>query len=197
MSSPVCGAPVPEAFLPLEIESSDERKVVVGDLWLERPCLFLFLRHFGCIGCAENVRQVAPRLPELQRMQTRTVFIGCGAPFFIEPFRERHNLLHAPVELYSDLSLETYRAVGLAYGLWGGFRPRSLLEMGKAFVAGNQQGEVQGDLRQHAGAMLVDTDGVVRFYHRNESVGDHVSVPAMVRAVTALWLGRKAQGVSS
>jgi len=190
------GDQVPTSLLPLEVESSQEVKVAIGDLWSERPCLVVFLRHFGCIGCAENVRGLAPRLPELERLGTRTVFIGCGAPLFIEPFRERHNLLHTPVELYSDVALRTYQAVGLAYGLWGGFRPRSLVEMGSAFLRGNQSQAIQGDKRQHAGAMLVDTTGVIRFFHRNESLGDHASVTEMVRAATALRFAPSSVGVS-
>ena len=179
--------PVPEDLGVLCVEGVGGTSHPVGVFWEDQPCLLVFLRHFGCIGCSENVRELAPRLPELKRLGIRTVLIGCGAPLFIPPFQERHNLLHAPVELYSDPDLATYRAAGLAYGLWEGFRPRSLIEMGRAFTQGNVQKAIQGDLRQHAGAMLIDQKGTVRFYHRNERVGDHASLPALMQVALTLW----------
>ena len=178
---------VPEALSSLEVQGADGSAHVLRDFWAGQPCLLVFLRHFGCIGCSENVRELAPRLPELKRLGVRTVFIGCGAPFFIPPFQERHNLLHAPVELFSDISLETYRAAGLAYGLWEGFRPRSFVEMGRAFTQGNVQRASEGDLRQHAGAVLIDQGGCVRFYHRNQSVGDHAPLATIMQVALSLW----------
>ena len=91
---------VPEALSSLEVQRADGSAHVLRDFWAGQPCLLVFLRHFGCIGCSENVRELAPRLPELKRLGVRTVFIGCGAPFFIPPFQERHNLLHAPVSFF-------------------------------------------------------------------------------------------------
>lgn len=178
---------IPTALAALKVEDPDGAFHNVEQFWANQPCMLFFLRHFGCIGCSENVREIVPRLSELKQLGIRTIFIGCGAPLFIHPFQERHNLLHAPVELYTDTALDTYRAMGLAYGLWGGFRPRSLWEMGKAFTQGNVLRPTEGNLRQHAGAVLIDTTGRVRFYHRNQSVGDHASLPDIMQIALRLW----------
>ena len=151
----------------------------IGDLIEGQAALLLFIRHFGCIGCSENIASMSPRFSELDRLEVRTLVIGCGASNFIEGFIERHNLIESPAEFYSDATLASHKAAGLMYGLWGGFRPRALVEMGRAYVNGHVSGEHQGDIKQHAGAMFVDHQGRVKLHHRNKSLGDHVD-PARV-----------------
>ena len=117
-----------------------------------RAALLLFIRHFGCIGCSENLSLMAPRFAELSELGVRSLIIGCGAPMFIEGFKERHRLLFSPAEVYSDESLASHQAAGLMYSAWGGFRPRALYELARAFVAGNVSSQIQGDIKQQAGA---------------------------------------------
>jgi len=197
MLIPVLGAALPDAVSAATVLQSDGTPVHLASIWRDRPALIMFLRHFGCIGCAEGVRALRPALPDFERVDTAVALVGCGAPLFIEPFRERHALLFAPVAVLTDPTLAVHRALGLAYGLWGGFRPKSLWEMARSYAAGNEQGPVQGELRQHAGALLVDQAGAVRFFHRSVSVGDHPPVPALVRAAAAIWLERQAESAAS
>jgi hypothetical protein len=116
------------------------------------------------------------------------VIIGVGAPNFIEGFQERHNLLFGPAEIFVDESLNTHRSAGLTYGRWAGLGPRARFEMVRAFVNGHVSGRVQGDIQQHAGALLVDVQGVVQLYHRNRSLGDHVSGSRLVETALSMWL---------
>jgi hypothetical protein len=160
----------------------------VGELCSERCTLLLFVRHFGCIGCSENIGLLAPRFQELSDLGVRVVIIGVGAPNFIEGFQERHNLLFGPAEIFVDESLATHQAAELTYGRWAGLGPRAWVEMGRAFVSGHVSGAVQGDIQQHAGALLVDAQGVVQLYHRNRSIGDHVSGSQLVEVALAMWL---------
>ena len=107
---------------------------------------------------------------------------------FIDGFKERHNLLFSPAEVYTDPSLSSHGAAGLMYALSGGFKPKALLEMGRAFVNGHVSNGNQGDIKQQAGAVFVDQNGLVQLYHRNDSLGDHVSGQAIVDAALATWL---------
>ena len=131
----------------------------VESLLAGRASLLLFIRHFGCIGCSENISLMAPRFTELNDLGVRTLIIGCGAPMFIEGFKERHHLLFSPAEIYSDESLASHQAAGLMYSAWGGFRPKAFYEMARAFVSGNVSGDIQGDIKQQAGAIFVDEAG--------------------------------------
>ena len=47
-----------------------------------------------------------------------------------------------------------------------------MYEMIKALLKGHTQDGIKGDNWQQGGAIVTDADGVVVFYHRNETVGD-------------------------
>ena len=168
------------------LRSADGTELALGSLWTDQPSALIFVRHFGCIGCSENISLLAPRLPELVKLGFRVAIIGCGAPLFISGFRERNRLLHLPIDVFSDEKLESYQQLQLAYGFRYGLGPRGIYEMAKAFVRGHRSSNIQGDPRQQAGALLIDQEGVVQFYHRNESLGDHVSPSALVKAALTL-----------
>ena len=87
------------------VHSAIGDQTTVGELCSERCTLLLFVRHFGCIGCSENIGLLAPRFQELSGLGVRVVIIGVGAPSFIEGFQERHNLLFSPAEIFVDESL--------------------------------------------------------------------------------------------
>lgn len=173
---------LPEGLAECVVQDALGRQQTIGHLCAGRAVLLLFVRHFGCIGCAENIGLLAPRFQELADLGIRILIIGCGAPMFIEGFRERHLLLHTPAEVYVDETLAAHRAAELSYGHWGGFGPRGLLEMGRAFVRGHVPNGTQGDTKQQAGALLVDAGGTVRLHHQNRSLGDHVSGSLLVEA---------------
>ena len=168
------------------LRSGDDNELLLGSLWTDQPAALIFVRHFGCIGCSENVSLLAPRLPELVQLGFRVAIIGCGAPLFIQGFRERNRLLHLPIEVFSDEKLESYQQLRLAYGFRYGLGPRGVYEMAKAFIQGHRSSDLQGDPRQQAGALLIDQEGMVHFYHRNESLGDHVSPSALIEAALTL-----------
>ena len=179
---------IPQTLRNCVVTDSKGQEQTLGALCAERPTLMLFVRHFGCIGCSENISLMAPRFKELEALGVRVLIIGCGPSLFIDGFMERHHLLFSPVEVYSDDSLATHRAAGLMYSIWGGFSPRGLYEMARAFVAGNVSSGTEGDIKQQAGALLVDRDGVVRLYHRNESIGHHVNPSDIVDVALASWV---------
>ncbi len=65
MSTPRVGEAVPEALERCTARDSEGREVRLGSLWREQHTLLVFLRHFGCIGCTENVALLHPRFHEL------------------------------------------------------------------------------------------------------------------------------------
>jgi hypothetical protein len=60
--------------------------------------------------------------------------------------------------------------------------------MGRAFVNGHVAQSPQGDIRQQAGAILVDASGIVRFYHRNKTLGDHAKGQEIMDTALAIWV---------
>ncbi len=147
----------------------------LGDEWKSGPCLLVFLRHFGCVGCSEHVTALSPRLLELAALDVRAVFIGNGAPSMIDGFVERQALADKKVTLLTDPSLTAYRAAGFARSKWSTLGPRALVDSARALLAGHPHLSVQGDAFQQGGTLLVDRDGVVCFFHQATSLGDHPS----------------------
>ena len=147
------GQPLPSGILDSAVLDSGGTAHMFADLVDGAISVVIFLRHFGCIGCSENVRSLAPRFNELDQLGVKVFLIGCGPPAFIDGFREREGLLHRPVSLFTDTTLEIQKQVGLLYGLWGGFRPKALFEMVRAFTSGHTSHGIEGDIRQQAGGL--------------------------------------------
>ena len=142
------GAPLPHDFLRCQVKDKNGDSHALSQLLANRPTLLLFVRHFGCIGCSENTQMLSPRFDELKAVGTQVLVIGCGPPMFIEGFRERQRLLFSPAAVYTDETLSIQRAAGLMYSAWGGFRPRALFEMARAFMNGHVAGPHEGDVKQ-------------------------------------------------
>jgi peroxiredoxin len=167
------GEPLPEALRRATVVAADGRRFPFGDLAAGRPALIFFIRHFGCIGCADQVHGLAPRLPELAALGVRVVLVGSGPPDHIEAFLERHALADKQVEVVTDPSLEAFHAAGLARSVWATWGPAAIVDFVRAFARGHRPGPTDGDLNQQGGAILVGDDGRVAWSHTNESLGDH------------------------
>jgi len=179
-------SPLPDALLHCEVIDGEGQSVTIENVVKSRSTLLLFVRHFGCIGCSENIAHVSPRFQELHDLGVRNVIIGCGAPNFIQGFKERNRLFGQPVEVFTDPSLTAHGAAALRYGSWGGFGPRALFEMARAFVSGHVSGPIEGDTKQQAGAIFLDAEGQVQLFHRAESLGDHVNTIQLVETAMAM-----------
>ena len=195
MSELRVGEPVPRALAETSVIDAGGARVRLDSLWDRRACIILFLRHFGCVGCAEQVTELAPRLGEIARAGVRTVLVGNGTPVQMAAFRERHALVDAQVELVTDPALDAYRAAGLQKSIWATIGPRAIAEHLRAWAAGQPHRPVEGDPTQQGGAMLVDDRGVVRLARRNRSIGDHVAASDLVEAALGLAVETRAAAV--
>lgn len=188
--APLVGRAVPDELARATVLDREGRERPLASFWADGPCLLLFLRHFGCIGCAEQVTELSPRLHELHDAGLRTVLVGNGAPSFIDGFTQRHRLDDKKVEIVTDPSLRAFRAMGLVRSAWATVGARAMVEAIRAFTDGHRQPAVEGDRWQQGGALLVDEHGRVARYHKNESLGDHDRAADLVDAALALLVRR-------
>ena len=190
-ASPASPAMEPSpALLGATLTAEDGRRVPFGDRVGGCPVLVLFLREAGCIACAEQVYDLAPRLPELAALGVRVVLIGNGAPENMSTFLTRHGLTDKPVEVYTDPTLASYRAAALARSAWATHGPFALVDFVRALTRGHRPGPIDGNLRQQGGALLFDDAGRIVWSHRNTSLGDHPDPSDVVDAVLATLLAR-------
>jgi peroxiredoxin len=140
--------------------------------WKERPALISFLRYFGCPFCQSWVGRLARKADLFDQEGVNVVLVGQGtvgeAMGFTGPRR-------VPFDMLVDEDRSAYRAFGLVEG--------SSTELLKPSVAvawvgvhvrgeGRQGGSHGGAVTQLPGTFIVDTDGVVRFVHRNADQAD-------------------------
>jgi peroxiredoxin len=181
-------SPLSNDILQCSVQTSQGDEVILGEVISEKAALIVFIRHFGCIGCSENITLLAQRFDELTRLNIKIMVIGCGPYQFIESFKERHNLLHSEAVFLTDKTLNVQKNVGLKYSLWSGFKPKALFEMGRAYVNGHVSDVIQGDIKQQAGAIFVDASGRVKLFHRSQSLGDHVNTQQIMNVALSSWV---------
>lgn len=186
------GDPVPETLASCKVLDRQGREIVLASLWAEGPTLLVFLRHFGCLCCSEQVTELAPRLGELHQLSIRTVFVGNGEARFIDHFVERFALSNKKAEIVTDPALSAFKAAGLHRSLWAAYGPVAMRDLIRATGHGHITRFGEGDALQQGGALLIDAEGKLAWYHRSRSKGGHAKSVEIVDAAMKLVLGQAA-----
>jgi hypothetical protein len=126
------------------------------------------------------VVQLHRRIDRIHAAGAELVVIGNGSPSFIAGFRETTGY-HGP--LYTDPSLEVYKAAGLKRGVFKVINPRAAMAALGALRGGHRQGATQGDALQQGGTLVIDRAGVVLWAHVDEYAGDNADPEEIVRAL--------------
>ena len=106
--------------------------------------------------------------------------IGNGSSSFIEGFREQTKY-QGPI--YTDPSLEVFKAAGLKRSVTATIDPRGVLKGVGAFMRGHRQGATKGDPWQQGGVLVVAPSGEVKWQHASDRPGDNASVEQIVKAL--------------
>ncbi len=174
---------LPDSFANAEVLSLKEEKVPIKSLYTERPTLLVFIRHFGCIGCTTQMLALEPHLVELDSLGLSINIIGNGQFQYLEGFVEKFKLQGKPVQLFTDPTLNAYKQAQLTRSVWQALGPRTWLDYLRAFSKGIGQTSIQGDNLQLGGTMLVNTEGLLKFYFQNASVADHADLNTLISTV--------------
>jgi len=156
-----------------KVLDENNKEVKVGTLWQTHPALFIFLRHFGCVGCRAHAVQIWSERAKYEKSGAKIIFISNGAPQFIKAFKEDLNILEAPV--FTDPTLTVFKSCGFKRGFLAALGPKSLIEGYSLMKKGheNKREEGSGDYWQMGGIVAVQTDGRVTFHHICQSLGDY------------------------
>jgi hypothetical protein len=114
------------------------------------------------------VVQLHRRIDDIHRAGAELFVIGNGSPSFMDGFRETTKYDGA---LYTDPSLEVYKAAGLKRGMSLTFNPRSALAGARALKGGFRQGKTQGDPFQQGGTLVIAPGGTILFAHADAYAG--------------------------
>jgi hypothetical protein len=165
----------------LPIQDEAGRTLSFGDLWAEQNVLVVFVRHFGCIFCRQQLIELREIIPEIVREGSKVVVIGNGTSNFIRGFKEAID--QPSLSVYCDPTLATYEAADLNRGHLATLDPRWAASGLKAFASGYRQGETQGDVFQLGGVLLFARGGELLFRQTSRFAGDHAT-PAEILAAT-------------
>lgn len=124
--------------------------------------------------------QLHRHIDEIRAAGGELIVIGNGSPTFIDGFRETTGW-DGP--LYTDPSLEAYKAAGLKRGVLTVLNPRSALAALGALREGFRQGRTQGDAWQQGGVVIVAPDGDVLWTQVSEHAGDNAGADEIIRAL--------------
>lgn len=159
--------------------------VCLSDYWGNSPIVLVFLRHYGCTFCREQIAALRQDYPQITAAGAEVICVGMGKPYVGKAFKILMSLPFPLLVCGEDLSI--YRAYGLQRGkLFQLIGPGVIFRGIRAALNGNRQGKLEGDGFQLPGAFVIDTKGLIRFSHVNKDAADHVSNTAIVRALSEL-----------
>lgn len=139
----------------------------LGDMWRERPVLLVFVRHFGCIFCSEQVGQMRRLSPQVHAAGASWIIVGNGSVEEVATFAES---LGGEVAVYSDPTLRAYDVAGAKRNL---LRLQVIANAWRAYRAGHRQRRLQGSPTQHGAVLLVLPGGRVAWRYVSRTAGDH------------------------
>ncbi|MCW5942031.1 MAG: AhpC/TSA family protein [Fimbriimonadaceae bacterium] len=145
----------------------DGSSVAFRELVAPGPALLVFLRHFGCLFCREQVA----RLRDLR--DRNIVFVGMGSPSEAAQLKAS---LFSPHRFVCDPDRHLYREFGLPRGgVLQMVNARVVGAGARAMAAGHRQARPSADPLQLSGAFLVGIDGEILWARRSRDASGEVS----------------------
>ena len=149
-------------------------EVMLGDLWQKSPVIFVYLRHFACMSCRSHASDVWKNRTQYTRSGAQLFFIGNGAPFLIEAFKEDLGMMEA--KIFTDPSLKSFYAAGFKRGFIAALGPTAIKNAVKSYLKdgllNSSYEKSSGDLWQLGGILAVKPGDVVTFHYLSEVLGD-------------------------
>lgn len=156
----------------LNVFTSDGAKFALGRVWKNQTAIIIFLRHFACLACRAHASQVWAEREKYEK-SGKVIFIGNGAPQFIENFKVDLKLDGALV--LTDPTLETFRAAGFHYGFSYILRAKSVVTAVQLFRDGHRQTSYTKEAGVHqqlGGVLAVSPNGKALYHYISEYFGD-------------------------
>lgn len=167
----------------IAVFDTEGETVRLGSLWADRPAVLVFVRHFGCLFCRQQVNDFLPYLAGFDAARAALVIVGNGTVAQARAFRDHQRL---PVPLYTDPSGISYCAVGMRSGIGTVMRPAVIVRSLVAMARGFRQTRVAGNPLQQGGVVMVRPGGVEHYRYISRSAGDHPSPADVLRAAAGL-----------
>lgn len=148
-------------------------KVPLRSLYADRKLVLVFLRHFGCVFCREQVGQLRVH-PNLN-----VAFVAMATP---EQARDFKTKTRSPHPFVCDPERDLYEAFGLGRGdLKQMMNPRVFSRGFGATLRGHFVGLPIGDPWQMPGVFAIEPDGEVSWEYRSVDMSDNPATQTLLK----------------
>lgn len=160
----------------------DGREIRLGQLWATHTAVLVFVRHFGCLFCRQQIAAIAPLGERVRSLGAELVVIGHGSLEETRAFRDEQAV---PFPLFTDPTRQAYCALEMRRN------PRSILTLGvlarslKAWASGFRQTRIAGDPFQQGGVVVIAPAGVERYRFISREAGEHAPAADIIAALKA------------
>jgi peroxiredoxin len=164
----------------LTVKDPDGHDVRLGQLWAQRTAVLVFVRHFGCLFCRQQVADLSAHREQIRSLGAELVVIGHGTVDEVRAFRDEH---HLTFPLFTDPGRQSYRALEMRHGRRTLMSPRVVVHTITAMWQGFRQTFVAGDPLQQGGVVVIAPGGVERYRYISREAGDHPPVSRILAAL--------------
>ncbi|MHB1499854.1 MAG: AhpC/TSA family protein [Candidatus Dormibacteria bacterium] len=164
----------------IQVLSPEGDRLALKQLWAAGPTIAVWLRHFGCQYCLQQVATLTAALPSIEACGGQLLLIGNGSPEQALRFRQ---MKARGATVVTDPDRRSYRAMGARRS------PFRLLGRGtlRGWLAAMRMGirpeGLQGDVLQLGATLVVDPPATVLLSHIGTSLGDHPTVESLLAAL--------------
>ena len=145
----------------------------LSEFYKEKPLILVFLRHFGCIFCREQIA-------ELRQFKAENIVLVCMGR--IQETQEFKRKMEIPQTMVSDPNKLLYEAFALRRGSFGQVLSPTLTRKSiRLLKGGHRMGMLKGDPWMLAGVFRIEPDGDVSFAHYATDISDNMSGPAIAQ----------------
>jgi peroxiredoxin len=177
------GRELPSELAGATLLDAGARETTLAEIVGKRSAVIVFLRHFGCIGCSQQVDALVPILDELSDLGVAVVLVGNGDPLQMGDFIERQRLVGYPVTLVTDPTLRSFGAAGFDRSTWATIGPRALWADLVGMAKGYFSHGVRGDRLQQGGILVVSGDGRLVLRRANRAAPEPIAANIILDAV--------------
>ena len=145
----------------------------LSEFYKENPLILVFLRHFGCIFCREQIAELRPFKNE------NIVLVSMGR---VQEAAEFKHKMEIPQAMISDPNKLLYEAFGLRKGSFGQvLNPTLARKSIRLMKNGHKQGALKHDPWMMAGVFRIEQDGEVSYSHFASDISDNLSGSAIAQ----------------
>ena len=172
-------APTLERARLLDVEGAEVR---VETLHAQAPAVLVFVRHFGCLFCKQQVGELAARREDFQNRGAKLVVIGNGTVEQARGFAERYA---QGMTVLTDPTREAFCAAGMKRGVATAVSFGVIKRAVQAVAHGYLQTSVLGDALQQGGVLVLDRDGRELYRFVSDEAGQHPPLDDVLAALPA------------